>query len=416
MKKLWLNDTDYLILSEKNNSLTEEIATRGRIDFYSIVGYLPNPDPVLKKQGKDITVYEEILSDARVGGCFSSRKAGVTSLEWDIDRGKAKTRQAKLIIDVFKNLDIYTIISSALESIFYGYAILEIVWEKVGGYILPKKIIGKPQEWFTFDRENRLLLRNKEKFYEGDPVPEYKFIVVQHNATYKNPYGLPIASMCFWPVTFKRGGLKFWLMFTEKYGMPFLIGKHPRGTSLEDTNKLADLLENMIQDAIAVIPDDSSVEILEAGGKSASAGIYKELLEYCDNEITIALLGQNLTTQVKSGSYAAAQTHMQVRKDLIDSDKIMIEKAMNHIIRWIYELNFSDNETPVFSMYEQEDVDKELAERDEKLTNSLQLAGLKLTKRYFQKYYALEDEDIEELSSLKIPTEHAEPPNPTPQT
>lgn len=411
MKKLWLNDREYITLSEKKQSLTEEIATRGKIDFYSAVGYLPNPDPILKKQGKDITVYKEILGDARVGGCVSSRKAGVTSLEWDIDRGRAKSRQAKLIKDVFQSLDIYQVISDALDAVFYGYAVLEVVWEKVGSYILPKKVIGKPQQWFCFDQENRLLLRSKEKFFEGEPVPEYKFILVQHNATYENPYGFPEASRCFWPVTFKRGGLKFWIMFTEKYGMPFLVGKHPRGTSKEETDALAKLLEEMIQDAVAVIPDDSSVEIMEAGGKSASASIYRELLEYCDNEITIALLGQNLTTQVSGGSYAAAQVHMQVRKDLIDSDRIMIERAMNTLIRWIYELNFTDGDMPEFSMYEQEDIDKDLAERDEKLTGSLQAAGLRLTKKYFQKYYALEDEDIEEISPAQNEnlTSYAEP-------
>lgn len=411
MKKLWLNDREYITLSEKNQSLTEEIATRGKIDFYSIAGYLPNPDPILKKQGKDITVYKEILSDARVGGCVSSRKAGITSLEWDIDRGRAKSRQAKLIKDVFQSLDIYQVISDALDAVFYGYAVLEVVWEKVGSYILPKKITGKPQQWFSFDQENRLLLRSKEKFFEGEPVPEYKFILIQHNATYENPYGFPEASRCFWPVTFKRGGFKFWLMFTEKYGMPFLVGKHPRGTSKEETDALAKLLEEMIQDAVAVIPDDSSVEIMEAGGKSASASIYRELLEYCDTEITIALLGQNLTTQVSGGSYAAAQVHMQVRKDLIDSDRVMIEKVMNTLIRWIYELNFTNGDMPKFSMYEQEDIDKDLAERDEKLTGSLQASGLRFTKKYFQKYYALEDEDIEEISPNQKEnlTSYAEP-------
>lgn len=400
MKKLWLNERDYILLNEKHRSLTEEIATRGKIDFYSLVGFLPNPDPVLKKQGKDITVYKELLSDARVGGCVSSRKSGVISLEWDIDRGKAKTRQAKLIKELFSNLDIYQIISEALDAVLYGYAVLEVMWEKVGSYILPAKILGKPQQWFFFDRENKLRLRTKESLYEGEPVPEYKFLLIQHNADYENPYGMPALSRCFWPVTFKRGGLKFWVMFTEKYGMPFMVGKHPRGTSKEETDAFADILESMIHDAVAVIPDDSSVEIINTGGK-ASSNIYRDLIEYCDNEITIALLGQNLTTQVQMGSYAAAQVHMQVRKDLIDADRMLIEKTLNKLIRWIYELNFTDGERPVFTMYEQEDIDKDLAERDEKLTASLQASGLKLTKRYFQKYYALEDEDLTEAPSAQ---------------
>lgn len=67
-------------------------------------------------------------------------------------------------------------------------------------------------------------------------------------------------------------------LFTEKYGMPHLIGKHPRGATKEETDNLADLLEQMVQDAIAVIPDDSSVEIQEAN-KSSSAAIYEQLID-----------------------------------------------------------------------------------------------------------------------------------------
>jgi phage gp29-like protein len=404
-KGLWINDKTFVSFSDKQPSLTEEIATRKRaIDFYALGMYLPNPDPVLKKQGKDITVYNELLIDAHLGGCVTSRKSGVKSLEWSIDRGKAKSRQAKLIEDVFKNLDLEHIIPEILNAPLYGYQALEVIWENTGNYILPKSVIGKPQEWFVFGEDNDLRLRTKSN-YNGEPVPERKFLLVQHEPTYKNPYGFPALSRCFWPVTFKRGGMKFWVMFTEKYGMPFLIGKQPRGTGQQETDRFADQLEAMVQDAIAVIPDDSSLEIMVSEGK-ASADIYSKLLEFCKAEVSIALLGQNLTTEVKGGSYAAAESHMQVRKDIIDSDKKLVEKALNQLIKWIYELNFnssymSDSSYPVFSMWEEEDVDKDLAERDEKLTSSMEKSGLRLSRKYYQKSYGLEDEDIETVERQK---------------
>lgn len=394
-KGLWINDRTFISFSNKKTSLTEEIATRkGAIDFYSLGMYLPNPDPVLKKQGKDITVYNELLTDAHLGGCVTSRKSGVLSLEWSIDRGKAKSRQAKLIEDVFKALDLEHIISEILNAPLYGYQALEVIWENTGNYILPKSVIGKPQEWFVFGEDNELRLRTKNN-HNGEPVPERKFLLVQYEATYKNPYGFPSLSRCFWPITFKRGGMKFWVIFSEKYGMPFLIGKHPRGTAQQETDKLADALENMIQDAVAVIPDDSSVEIKEAGGKAASADIYSKLLEFCKAEVSIALLGQNLTTEVKGGSYAAAKSHMAVREDIIDADKKLVEKAFNTLIRWIAELNFSADALPLFSMWEEEDVDKDLAERDKTLVD----AGVKFTKQYWIKAYGFEEADIETQSN-----------------
>jgi len=41
-------------------------------------------------------------------------------------------------------------------------------------------------------------------------------------------------------------------------------------------------------------------------------------------------------------------------------------------------------------------VDQTLAERDDKLTNSLQKSSLRLTRAYFQKNYGLADDDIAE--------------------
>ncbi|MBR1625971.1 MAG: hypothetical protein IJ681_02380 [Bacteroidales bacterium] len=41
--------------------LSDEIATRKRsINFYSLGSYLPDPDIVLRKQGKDVKIYREL--------------------------------------------------------------------------------------------------------------------------------------------------------------------------------------------------------------------------------------------------------------------------------------------------------------------------------------------------------------------
>ena len=244
-------------------------------------------------------------------------------------------------------------------------------------------------EWFCFDDDNNLKFRTKENYY-GEIVPDKKFLLAQNNPSYNNPYGERTLSRVFWSVTFKKGGLKFWVVFTEKYGMPHLIGKHPRGASREETTTLADMLEDMVQDAIAVIPDDSSVEIQEAN-KSSSAEIYEKLIDKMNSEISKAILGQTLTTEIGStGSYAAANTHMAVRQDIIDSDKKLVESVINQLIRWIYEINFSNEEIPVFEMYAPEEVDLTLAQRDKILSET----GVKFTKDYFIKAYGLEDEDF----------------------
>lgn len=375
------------------NKLSEEIATRKRaLNFYSLVNILPDPDIVLRKQGKDIRIYKELLCDPHVFACIQSRKAGVLSLDWDINRGiKNNDSSIDDLKNLLKSLDIHKLISDILDATQYGFQPLEIIWEKSkSGHILPAKIIAKPQEWFCFDDDNNLKFRTKENYY-GEVVPDKKFLLVQNNPSYNNPYGERTLSRVFWPVTFKKGGLKFWVVFTEKYGMPHLVGKHPRGASKEETNTLADMLEDMVQDAIAVIPDDSSVEIQEAN-KSSSAEIYEKLIDKMNSEISKAILGQTLTTEIGStGSYAASNTHMAVRQDIIDADKKLVESVINQLIRWIYEINFLNAEVPVFEMFAPEDVDLTLAQRDKILSDT----GVKFTKEYFIKTYGFEDEDFE---------------------
>jgi len=382
------------VLKQKGmkKGITEEIATRKRaLNFYSLANILPDPDIVLKKQGKDIRIYKELLCDPHVFACTQSRKAGVLSLDWEINRGLDKDQNAEDIENLLKKLDIQKLMSDILDATQFGFQPLEIIWKKdKSGHIMPERVVAKPPEWFCFDDDNNLKFRTKENYY-GEIVPNKKFLLAQNNPSYNNPYGERTLSRVFWNVTFKKGGLKFWVVFTEKYGMPHLIGKHPRGSTKEETNSLADMLEDMVQDAIAVIPDDSSIEIQEAS-KSSSAEIYEKLIDKMNTEISKAILGQTLTTEIGStGSYAASNTHMQVRQDIVDSDKKLVEGVINQLIQWIYEINFANGEVPVFELYKPEDVDLNLAQRDKILSDT----GVKFTKEYFIKNYGLEEEDFE---------------------
>ena len=375
--------------------LLSELANRSRaLDFYAMGMILPNPDPVLKALGQDIKIYRQLYADAHVGGCIRRRKGSVKALEWGLDKGKAKSRIAAIIEGVFANLPITRILSEMHDAAFYGYQPLEVMWEVKNGLIIPVDIVGKPPEWFCFDPENQLRMRTKQAPITGELLPERKFLLPRQDPSYDNPYGVADLSRCFWPATFKKGGLKFWVQFTEKYGSPWVVGKHPRSASTKETDELLDSLEAMVQDAVAAIPDDSSITIMEAAGKAGSADVYERLLTFCRAEISIALLGQNQTTE-SSSNRASATAGIEVTKDIRDADAEMIADAMNQLIRWICDINFGDVDRPTFSMWEQEEVDKVKAERDKLLKD----AGANFTQSYFVRAYGLEQSDVAELPS-----------------
>ncbi len=387
--------------------LPGEIASRERgLGFYLAPGMpLPNPDPVLKKMGKDISVYTDLLVDDHVGGCADSRAAGVLSLNWAVDNGKAPSRAAAFCQDMLKALDMPRLMSEILSAPLFGYAVLEIIWQLgADNLVRPVSVQKKPCTWFAFDGYDKLMFRSRENPM-GEILPPRKFLLSSHKASYENPYGQPVLSRVFWPATFKKAGFKFWAVFIEKYGTPHAVAKTPRGTGEAEVADLMYMLDNMVRDAIAVIPDDSSVEIKDFAASGGSIDAYERFLAYCEKSISKGLLGQTLTTDVgDKGSYAAAKTHMEVRRDIVDGDKKVVERTFQQLINWTCELNFPNEPAPVFSLYAPEDVDMAQAERDELLTK----IGVRFKPAYIQREYDLKPEDFD----LVDPAAASTPPIP----
>lgn len=375
-------------MTPKKQDLIRVIASRANaIDYWSFMYHLPNPDPVLKKMGKDISAYREILSDSHVGGCVRRRKAAIKGLEWRITpTGNEKTDE--ILTALFDRLPLSHIISQILDATLFGYQALEVMWESENGLLLPTAIVGKPQEWFVFDKENQLMLRTKDN-RNGDLVPEKKFLLATQQADFLNPYGRADLAMCFWAATFKKGGFKFWLEFMEKYGSPWLVGKHPRQAQIHEIDELLDSMEKMLGTAVAAIPEDSSIDLKESASKGASSQVFDDFLRYCKSEIAIALLGQNQTTEAEANR-ASATAGLEVTRDIRNDDASLVEGVFNQLLMWICELNFNVDILPTFELFEQENIDKLQAERDKLLTE----IGVGFTAQYIHRTYGFERGDI----------------------
>ena len=373
--------------------LTDQIATRYRsLDYFALGAVLPNPDPILKAQGQDVRIYRDLRSDAHVGGCCRRRKSAVKALEWGFERESAGARLHNNLEAVFADIDLDRLIGDCIEAVFYGYAPIEAVWGRAGSLIVPAELRALPQEWFTFDVEGALRFRSKQSPWEGELLPERKFLLPRQDASYANPYGFPDLSMVFWPQVFKKGGMKFWLHFAEKFGTPWLIGKLPRGTPQGEMDGLADRLAAMVQDAIAVIPDDASIEPLAVSG-TASADLYERLIMHCCREVSIALLGSNMGMENNSNR-ATAGAGLKVAEDLRDGDAEIVCSAVNQLVGWICDLNGWSGPRPVWRLWDQENKDSMQAQRDKTVTE----AGAKLTAIYFQRAYGYAADEISEAA------------------
>ena len=378
---------------KRDLQLAKEVATRNVAEFVTGLDYLPNPDTILKNNGGNIKVYREMI-DAHLDAVKNKRFASITSRAWTIDGSKGDQKKAKFVEEYLWNIDLRNVISQMLEAIGFGYAVHEIVWNTVqtdlGTLILPTAIKDRKQEWFKFDSDSKLLLQTNDG--SRREMPERKFLVTRNRPTTANPYGNAVYSRCFWPLAFKKGGLKFWMLFVEKYGMPKAIGKVPPTATEKEQQNFLKMLAGLVRDAVAVIPQTGSVELLEAG--AANANPHKAIVDWADQAISKAWLGETLTTEQTSsgGTQAMATVHNDVRADLALDDAAMIESSINQLIRWIYEINWpNEKEIPWMNIILPEDLQEARLNRDIKLTQ----LGVKFNAQYITDIYGIDEKYFE---------------------
>jgi phage gp29-like protein len=403
---IFINPTEFQKFNEaaRKDALIGQVASRERAYNGFSLGqwYLPNPDPVLKAMGKDITVYRDLQADPTIQGCIKSRHSGILRLNWEIEKGKASSAATKEIQLLFEDYDLPRMLAEMLEASLMGYAPMEVMYEYVAGKILPVDVVGKPQEWFAFSQDNQLVLRSITN-PAGDIIPERKFLLPRQRASYNNPYGFPDLSCCYWPSVFSKGGMKFWVQFVEKFGAAWAIGKNSPGADDSETEELLDALEKLVASGVGVIPDNASVEIKESAGKTGSSALYRDLRRDCKADINLVLLGHEGAASSTPGRLGNDQLASDVRDDIVDADRRIIEAAFNTLIRWIWDLNYT-GDRPRFRMWPDEDIDLSQSEKDKNLSEAMERSKSKLTPAYWKKTYNLDDEDIADLEPKAVAT------------
>ncbi len=403
--RFWVSPTKCVEFDEQPavESLSREIASRQTAwDWHGFIGLLPDPDPVLRKRGDGVEVLESLTADAHLMSVIQTRKLGTLKREyrWEAGSlsGEKPSRQARNLCDSLRQdlerVDLYQLISQILEAPLYGLTPVELLWKPGDNGVRLKDLRALPCRWFGFDEYNNPKFLSFNNPWNGEGLAFGKFVIARHFPSYDNPYGLRLLSRCFWPVAFKKGGIKFWVQFAEKYGMPFLVGKYRIGAGAAEQQDMLAKLSQMVQDAVAVIPEGSTVELKEgmAAGRTSSAENYGRLIALMDAEMSKVIMGQTLTAEIgDKGSYAASQTHENVLDQYQEADQFLVKTAMEEIA-WLYgQVNAPGVPTPVFQWYEEEDPQKDMADRDKILAET----GVKFTKSYYVRKYGFQEDDFE---------------------
>lgn len=338
-------------------SLKQELAAPGLTQVRQVLSNHPSTGLTPLRLGRLLRASEEGDADAYLElaedmeekdltyrSLLQTRKLACSGLEPVVEAasdGKEDQDDADLIREVLSQEGIEDALMDILDALGKGYSATEILWD-VSGKVWMPQLVHRDPRWFRFDRMDGRSLRLLEG---GLPVPlaPYKFIV--HTPRMKS--GLPIrgglARAAAWAFLFGNYVLKDWVSFAEVFGQPIRLGKYPAGTAKDQVDILKAAVANIGTDCGAVIPDGMMLEIVEAAGRSSSADLYEKLLRHLHEMVTLAVLGQTLTSGQSrggGGSMALGNVHNEIRKDLLKADARQLAATLNRdLVRPVIDLN-----------------------------------------------------------------------------
>jgi phage gp29-like protein len=318
--------------------------------MHPLVGLTPERLASILRQAEsgDPFLYLELAEemeekDLHYLAVLSTRKEAIAGLALVIRPASGDVEDVRLADMVRElllagTLNLASTLFDILDAIGKGFSATEIIWDTSGPEWMPAQLIWRDPRWFTLDwiTGEQLLVRTLdadsesahladqagEGHYERGlaatrvsrtsdglqttqpmtaPLDPFKFIV--HFSKTKS--GLPIrgglARAAGWSYLFKNYVLKDWITFAEIFGQPLRLGKYGPGATSADKQALLSAVANIGTDAAAIIPDSMLIEFTEAR-QTGRAELYERFCEYLDRQVSKAVLGQTLTTDLPPGS------------------------------------------------------------------------------------------------------------------
>lgn len=346
----------------------------------------PRDDAVLASQGGRPEIYEEVLRDDQVFSALQQRRLALVSREWEVVPGAedaASRKAADFARELLGRIGFDKISALMHYGVFYGVGIAEILWAQDGGNWTFEAVKVRRARRFAFGADGRPRLLTKAAPVLGEALPERKFWTFSTGADNDDaPYGKGLAHWLYWPVWFKRNGIRFWAVYLDRFGAPTPVGRYGPGATAEDQKKLLEAVAAIQTDSGVILPEGMMIELLEAtrGGTADFTAFHGRQ----DAAIAKVILSQTMTTDDGS-SLAQANVHAGVKAEVVKADADLICGSFNDgPLRWLTEVNFAGAAPPKVwrSMEEPEDLNL-LADRDLKLYQM----GFAPTPEYVQRVY-----------------------------
>lgn len=296
-------------------------------------------------------LFEQLLEkDAHLLGETGKRENAILNVEFTVSPATDSARDQDVADFVSRYLADQTdwpdVQVAMQEAVGRGFAAMEIMWDMSSGQAVPSSFEPLESKRFLFRDAQGVLSRTPLLITDENPmggaIPAWKVLMHRYGGKTGNATRSGVYRVCAWMFLFKNYAIKDWAVFCEVYGMPLRLGKYSSGASEDDKAALIHAISTLGSDAAGIISKSTEIEFVETAKGTSSAGLYKLLAQFCNSEMSKAILGQTLSAELGSvGSYAAAKTHNEVRLDLVRADaRALAATVRQQIIRPLVGFNF----------------------------------------------------------------------------
>lgn len=294
-----------------------------------------------------VSVCEWLLTDDRIASALSARVDALMGLDPTFEPGLGRrSKQAQRAMeaeeDWWESYPESELAQILTWGILLGLAPARHRWiesEEHGGRVLPMPAFWHPQT-MRLDLPTRQW-STRDYMHQSIPVVAGDGTWILHT-----PYGADRPwSMGLWRslsrwALLKQLAVGDWARHSEKGSL--LVATSPEGATPKQRRELAADLQNSGADTIVALAKGFDLKLLEVAANTKQ--IYQSQIEMADLAIAIRVRGGNLSTNVESGSLAAAKS----QADTGDNAKLRADaQALSTTLHeqslpWWAEFNFGD--------------------------------------------------------------------------
>lgn len=339
---------------------------------------------------------EALFGDDRVSGVYSTRAAALLGLPLSFEesaRGSSASKAAR-VEEI--EADWWTICpeDELTQLIRWGRALGvgfgQLRWERTTTRIIPRLEVWHPSLLSWSDK----LQTWQIELEKGKRTP---IEAAQGQWIIYTPYGRSRP----WSLGLWRGISRWWLLKIlarddwSRHGEIAAKGiiSSPPGTTQEQRRELAEDLADAGGDAQIALPPGFDYKLVEISANTRE--IYQSQIDAANTAIAISTLGNNLSTEVQGGSFAAASSHAGVSLMHTRSDAETLSTCLREqILTWWASHNFGSPDLAPWPKW-QTDPPEDLAQKATVLASvgtaiqALRGAGMPVDTRAIAEQYGI---------------------------